>query len=217
MDALRFAVLGLGAGAIYGLSALGIVLVYRGSGVLNFAHGAIGMTSAFTFYDLKDTAGWPIWAALVVAISVAAFIGAATHLLVMRHLRDASGLARLIASLGVLTLLHGIAGEVWSFNYRVPTRILPDGVVELLSDAAIGVDRLILLGIALTLTAVLWSSTATRSSAWPPPPWRRTRGRRRRRGSRPTSSPRSTGRSEASSPERPPSSSSRSAASTSRT
>ncbi len=155
MDALRFAILGLGAGAIYGLSALGIVLVYRGSGVLNFAHGAIGMTSAFTFYDLKDTAGWPIWAALVVAISVAAFIGAATHLLVMRHLRDASGLARLIASLGVLTLLHGIAGEVWSFNYRVPTRILPDGVVELLPDAAIGVDRLILLGIALTLTAVL--------------------------------------------------------------
>ena len=42
-EVLQFAVLGLGAGACYGLAAQGIVLVYRGSGVLNFAHGAIGM------------------------------------------------------------------------------------------------------------------------------------------------------------------------------
>ena len=66
-DILRFAILGLGAGAVYGVTALGVVLVYRGSGVLNFAHGAIGMVGAFIFYNTRDGArrrgsvGRPRW------------------------------------------------------------------------------------------------------------------------------------------------------------
>ncbi|MBP1633009.1 MAG: putative branched chain amino acid transporter ATP-binding protein, partial [Acidobacteria bacterium] len=51
MEYLRFAIIGLGAGAVYALSAVGIVMVYRGSGVVNFAHGAIGMVGAFIFYN----------------------------------------------------------------------------------------------------------------------------------------------------------------------
>ena len=50
MDLLRFAILGLGAGAVYGLTGQGIVLIYRGSGVVNFAQGALGMVGAFVFY-----------------------------------------------------------------------------------------------------------------------------------------------------------------------
>ena len=53
-DILRFAILGLGAGAVYGVTALGVVLVYRGSGVLNFAHGAVGMVGAFFFYNARE-------------------------------------------------------------------------------------------------------------------------------------------------------------------
>ena len=52
---LRFAILGLGAGAVYGLTAQGIVLTYRGLGVSNFAHGALGMLGAFVFYTLRDS------------------------------------------------------------------------------------------------------------------------------------------------------------------
>src|SRR5260221_12731659 len=63
MEPLRFALLGLGAGGVYALVALGVVLVYRGSGVLNFAQGAIGMTGAFVFYDLQSSAGGPLPAA----------------------------------------------------------------------------------------------------------------------------------------------------------
>ena len=59
-DILRFAILGLGAGAVYAITALGVVLVYRGSGVVNFAHGAIGMVGAFIFYTEREsgTATW---------------------------------------------------------------------------------------------------------------------------------------------------------------
>ena len=47
MDVIRFAILGLGTGAVYALLAQGLVLVYRGSGILNFAQGAMAMTGAF--------------------------------------------------------------------------------------------------------------------------------------------------------------------------
>ena len=68
MDVVRFALLGLGAGSVYALMALGLVLVYRGSGVLNFAQGAMGMIGAFTFYVWRDD-GMPT--VLAFALSVA--------------------------------------------------------------------------------------------------------------------------------------------------
>ena len=49
---LRFAVLGLGFGALYALAAQGVVLIYRGSGIINFAQGAMGMVGAFVYYEL---------------------------------------------------------------------------------------------------------------------------------------------------------------------
>ena len=54
MDVVRFALLGLGAGSVYTLMALGLVVVYRGSGVLNFAQGAMGMIGTVTFYVGHD-------------------------------------------------------------------------------------------------------------------------------------------------------------------
>ena len=68
MDVVRFALLGLGAGSVYTLMALGLVVVYRGSGVLNFAQGAMGMIGAFTFYVWRDD-GMPT--VLAFALSVA--------------------------------------------------------------------------------------------------------------------------------------------------
>ena len=57
MEVLRFALLGLGAGAAYALRSQGLVLIYRGAGIVNFAHGAIGMTGAFLFFEARDVAG----------------------------------------------------------------------------------------------------------------------------------------------------------------
>jgi len=54
---VRFVLLGLGIGALYGVVAQGIVLVYRGSGVLNFAQGAFVMVGAYTYYELVERHG----------------------------------------------------------------------------------------------------------------------------------------------------------------
>jgi ABC-type branched-subunit amino acid transport system ATPase component/branched-subunit amino acid ABC-type transport system permease component len=157
VDVVRFAILGLGAGAVYALTAQGLVLVYRGSGVLNFAQGAMGMVGAFVFYDLRDERGWSDPWAMVTALAVAGAIGALTHLLVMRPLRDSPRISRVIATLGILTILQAGATIEWSSVSRFVTSLLPVDVVEPVAGATVGVDRLYLVGIAAALTATLWA------------------------------------------------------------
>ncbi|MCZ7531584.1 MAG: ATP-binding cassette domain-containing protein [Acidimicrobiia bacterium] len=151
---LRFAILGLGAGAVYGLAALGIVLTYRGSGVVNFAQGAVGMVCAFVFYNARDsgTATWIAWAE---ALALGALIGALTHVLIMRPLRRAPALSRLIATLGLLTVLFGFGQSRWGDLPKIVTKLVPADGVTLWSDVSIGRDRLIILGIGVALTIVL--------------------------------------------------------------
>ena len=167
MDELINAVLlGLGVGAIYAVLAQGIVLIYRGSGVLNFAHGAYAMVGAYVFDEMiKDTPseflpGLPTlskWPAFVVAVVLTAALGALTDRLVMRRLRTASGLARIIATLGVLVVLQSAATLRYG-GALIPLAesLLPQESVEILGTTT-GVDRLWLLGIACVLTAVLFA------------------------------------------------------------
>src|SRR5215471_3710982 len=95
---VQFVLLGLAAGSLYALTAHGLVLVYRGSGVLNFAQGAFGMVGAFLYYRVADDHGWNTPVRLTVALAVPALLGALTQLVVMRRLRYASPLLRLTAT-----------------------------------------------------------------------------------------------------------------------
>jgi len=151
---LRFAVLGVGAGACYGLAAQGIVLIYRGSGVLNFANGAIGMVGAFFFYNARES-GMPTWLAFVLALALGAAIGAAIHVVIMRPLRRAPGLSRLIATLGLFTAFYAFALDRYGTNIRIITKLVEPTPLTVLPDISIGRDRVVLLGVGVLLTIVL--------------------------------------------------------------
>jgi len=153
-EVLRFAVLGLGAGACYGLAAQGIVLVYRGSGVVNFANGAVGMVCAFFFYNSRES-GTPTWLAFVLALLLGAGIGVAVHFVMMRPLRRAPALSRLIATLGLFTALYAFAVNRYGFNIRIVTKLIEPQPVEVLPDISIGRDRVALLLVGIVLTVVL--------------------------------------------------------------
>jgi branched-subunit amino acid ABC-type transport system permease component len=58
-EVLLFALIGVGLGAMYTIAAQGLILIYRGSGVLNFAHGVVGMVGAYCFYELSVNHGSP--------------------------------------------------------------------------------------------------------------------------------------------------------------
>src|SRR3989442_11190352 len=105
-EVIRFALLGFGVGSLYALAALGLIVIYRGSGVLNFALGAIGMAGAYLSYELHINHGWAFAPALIAGVAFSMAIGVLTHLVLMRPLRRASPMVRVIATLGVMITLQ---------------------------------------------------------------------------------------------------------------
>ncbi|WP_369031459.1 MULTISPECIES: ABC transporter permease subunit [Streptomyces] len=153
-DILRFALLGLGLGALYTLTAHGIVLVYRGSGVLNFAHGAIGMAGAYVQWELSVQHGVPYWPAVACGVLASALLGVLTHLLVLRPLRRASSLARLVGTLAVFIVLTAIAVKRYGDSLQLVPGKLPTRLLTI-AGATVTEDRVWLLAIAVVVTALL--------------------------------------------------------------
>src|ERR1700741_3146536 len=108
-DVVQFALLGFGAGAIYALLGQGLVLIYRGSGVLNLAHGAFAMAGAFLYYELHTVAGQSVAVSILGAVASLALAGVATDQLLLRRLRRASAIPRVIARPAFLGILQGLA------------------------------------------------------------------------------------------------------------
>ena len=96
-------------GLTYGVLAVGIVLVYRATRVINFAYGDIGAVSAGILAKLVLDNGWPYWAAFALVLVLGGGIGAAVELAVVRRLFNAPRLILLVATIGVAQLLYGIA------------------------------------------------------------------------------------------------------------
>ena len=153
-DILRFALLGLGLGALYALTAHGIVLVYRGSGVLNFAHGAIGMAGAYVQWELATQHGVPYWPATACGVLTSAVLGVLTHLLVLRPLRRASSLARLVGTLAVFIVLTAIAVKRYGDSLELVPGKLPTKLLTI-AGATVSEDRMWLIGIAVVVTVLL--------------------------------------------------------------
>jgi sulfate-transporting ATPase len=155
-EVIRFALLGLGIGATYALASQGLIIVYRGSGVLNFALGAIGMAGAYVWWELTTNQGWAFLPGLVAGVLFAAVIGGLVHLLIMRPLRQSAPLVRVIATLGVLITIQSIAILRYTATSKFVPSDLPTDIVHIHDTIVISADRLILLGIACALTLGLW-------------------------------------------------------------
>jgi branched-chain amino acid transport system permease protein len=101
-------------GAIYGLIALGIVLVYKGTRVLNFAQGEIGTFALFVTWWFVSKHHW-LWAAgALMGIGTAVFIGLLFERLVVRRMVDASRLSVAVATIGLFLFL--IAASAFAFS-----------------------------------------------------------------------------------------------------
>lgn len=164
MLAVDYALVGLGLGAIAALSGVGLLITYRATGVFNVGHGAIAMLAAYLFWQLADAWSVPVWVAapLVLFVFAPAF-GVLLERVVFRPLqrRFASPAEALVATIGILVLLLGIAYAVWGQQTRhptslFPTRVLHPGSLTLHLDAFFDLAVVLLgtgaLGLALRLT-----------------------------------------------------------------
>jgi branched-chain amino acid transport system permease protein len=154
---LLFALLGLGTGALVAGIALSVVLSHRGSGGLNRAAGATAMVAAYAFWALRT--GYFGFAlrmppALLLALAGASAVGVLVEWAVLRPLRAAAPLAKLAASLGVLLTAQALTVLVFGPGSRQPPSVLPTATTELFG-VTVPVDRFVLAGIAVAVTAAL--------------------------------------------------------------
>jgi len=120
---LQYAVFGLGVGAIFALLAVGIVLVYRATGMLNFAHASIATAAAYVNFTLLERVQWmPVGLALAITIAFGALLGIAIRKFVFGPIAGASQVVKLIVSFGLAGVLQGAVGLIWS---RIGTPTLP--------------------------------------------------------------------------------------------
>ncbi|WP_067899364.1 branched-chain amino acid ABC transporter permease/ATP-binding protein [Nocardia vaccinii] len=153
---LQFVLLGLGSGAVYALSAQGIVLVYRGSGVVNLAHGGIGIASAFLFWDLRAGLSLPVVPAALIAVLFGAIVGLLFHRLVMMRLSNASALVRVVATLALLILLQGLATKRYGGSLKHAEQLVPTTNIPLPGGLSITADRVVYLVLSVVFAAILW-------------------------------------------------------------
>lgn len=153
-DFISFSLVGASTGALIALAALGIVLVFRGSGVLNFANGAIGATGAFVYWYLQEQSGWATPAAIAAGVATAAAIGFLAYQLVARPMRDASPLAKIVGNLALTSVIFAGLTLTFGSDQRVVSTFLPQDT-WIIGGIRVGQDRLILLACALLFTALL--------------------------------------------------------------
>ncbi|MGQ0465023.1 MAG: branched-chain amino acid ABC transporter permease, partial [Sporichthyaceae bacterium] len=159
---LPFIVVGITAGAVYGLAGVGLVLTYRTSGVFNFAHGALATAGGYLFYELWRKQGMPwVPAALIVIVTVGLFFGLALEQLA-RRLAKAPASVIVVATVGLLLIIQGAAAQKYgsetiTIGTYLPTETFDIGVnvgYDQLITTLIGVSIAIGLGLLLTRTRI---------------------------------------------------------------
>ncbi len=152
---LLFSLLGLGSGALIAGIALGVVLTYRGSGIINLATGGMAMLAGYAFWALTvDLLHWSTGPALIASLLIVMAVGALTELVAFRPLRTAAPLAKLVSSLGVLLVLQASMLLAFGTTSQPEPSVLPQSTVKVFS-AVIPIDRFILTGIVIVLAALL--------------------------------------------------------------
>jgi branched-chain amino acid transport system permease protein len=103
---------GLSIGSVYSMLALGLVIIYRGTGHLNFAQGEMALFCTYVVYQFGEW-GIPIGLALLLGMAFGFGLGATTEVLLIRPISRTSPFAVFIVTLGVFQLLNWLCGAIW--------------------------------------------------------------------------------------------------------
>jgi len=139
---------GLATGSLYALAALGLVLIFKTSDVVNFAQGEMAMFGTFFAFTLLTTAGLPYWGAFILALVFAALFGAAIERVVLRPLSKAPLISVLIATLGLFQIINGVAGWIWGYELQ-PFPAAVSGAPIAFAGIIFTLQNLLNMGVAL--------------------------------------------------------------------
>lgn len=141
--------------AAYALFALGIVLIYRASRVLNLAHGVMAMVPAYLTFRLRE-AGLPVLPAITLGVAAGAGLGAGVEALFVRRLRKVSPTAQTVGTVAVYGLGVALVARVFGTTPVRPGSVFGSGVI-LFGSAGISHGQIGLIVVACGLTALLFT------------------------------------------------------------
>jgi branched-chain amino acid transport system permease protein len=145
---------GLGFGAIYALAALGLVVIFRTSQIVNFAFGALGTAVAMVLWTALAAAQLPLAAAWLVAIAAALALGALADAALLRRIARATPLIQITLTLGLLVAIEGLVGVIWGY----PPKSIPPivaGAPLAIGPYYLGPDQIAIIALTLVLAGAL--------------------------------------------------------------
>ena len=113
---LQLCFAGVALGALYALVALGFVVIYKATGVINFAQGGLVLLGAYLTYNFHETWGLPFFLSIPAAMATCALVGAAVERFVLRWLVGQPVFAVIMVTIGLLFILEQVVTGIWGFD-----------------------------------------------------------------------------------------------------
>lgn len=157
MDVLQLIVSGLANGCVYGLIAMGFVLIYKATEAVNFAQGDFMMLGAFVCLGLTNAEfmGLPFWVSVPIAIAVMGAFGYALDLVVLRRMFGQSQVAVIILTIALGFVLRFFAGLVWGHE-PISLQSPIAGKDVRFGGLVLGLDEVMVIAVTVLLTVVLY-------------------------------------------------------------
>ncbi|HEX6486847.1 MAG TPA: branched-chain amino acid ABC transporter permease [Nocardioidaceae bacterium] len=150
---LNLTVYGLSDGAILALAALGFVLIYKATGVINFAQGEFLLIGAYTLYAAFVVFQLPMVAAVLIGVVFAIILGVVIERLVLRPLVGESAISVIMVTIGLAALLRAVVQLIFGTRPVQQPAILPRAPLELLPGTSVPLNRLLVILIAAVVLA----------------------------------------------------------------
>ena len=133
---------GLMAGVMYSLVALGFVLIFKASGIFNFAQGVMALFAALTLVGLMEKFNFPVWLAIIGTIAVMIALAWLIERLMLRHLVNQEPIILFMATIGLAYVLEGVGDIMWGSDVKLLDIGIPQGAWDWLWDQGIYVEKL---------------------------------------------------------------------------
>ena len=156
MEVLQLLVSGLSQGCVYGLIALGFVLIYKATEMVNFAQGDIMMLGAFFAITYVNLMGMPFFLGVLAAIASMALVGAVLERLLVRPMIGEPHFAVLMLTIGLGFVLRAVAGAIWGSEPRQLDTPYAGGVLRM-GELVVGYENLAIMAGTAVLCGALWA------------------------------------------------------------
>jgi len=164
---LETVISGLMAGVMYSLVALGFVLIFKASGIFNFAQGVFALFAGLALYDFIATDGWfyevfgfvlPVWLGIIATMGVMVIVAWLVEFLVLRHLVNQEPIILFMSTIGLAYFLEGLGDVLFGSDVKPLNIGLPQGAWDYLLDTHnLYIEKLeiVAAGVAAVLVIVL--------------------------------------------------------------